>query len=105
MRDLRCKRIQADQIWGFVGKKDKNLCVDDPEELGNAWVFVALDAETKLIPSYTAGKRDHATTYAFLSDLREKNLIAALPLRPVETPCPYSDSLLLIAALQPNLPT
>ncbi len=72
MRDLRCKRIQADEIWSFVGKKDRNVKVDDPAELGNAWVFVALDAETKLIPSYTVGKRDHATTYAFLSDLRER---------------------------------
>lgn len=72
MRNLRCKRIQADEIWSFIGKKDRNLKVDDPEELGNAWVFVAMDAETKLIPSYMVGKRDHATTYAFLSDLRER---------------------------------
>src|ERR1019366_5486516 len=58
MRNLQCKRIQADEIWSFVGKKDRNLRVDDPEELGNAWVFVAMDAETKLIPSYTVGKRN-----------------------------------------------
>jgi hypothetical protein len=42
--------------------------VGGSEELGNAWVFVAIDAETKLIPSYVVGKRDHATTYAFLTD-------------------------------------
>ena len=72
MRNLRCKRIQADEIWSFVGKKDRNLKVDDPAELGNAWVFVAIDAETKLIPSYLVGKRDAATTFAFLSDLRER---------------------------------
>ena len=72
MRNLQCKRIQADEIWSFVGKKDRNLKVDDSEELGNAWVFVAIDAETKLIPSYMVGKRDHATTYEFLSDLRER---------------------------------
>src|ERR1022692_3948339 len=35
MRNLRCKRLQADEIWSFVGKKDRNLKVDDPEELGN----------------------------------------------------------------------
>src|ERR1017187_7178631 len=39
MQNLQCKRIQADEIWSFVGKKDRNLKVDDPEELGNAWVF------------------------------------------------------------------
>ena len=60
------------EIWSFVGKKDRNVKVDDSGELGNACVFVALDAETKLIPSYVVGKRDHATTYAFLSDLRER---------------------------------
>ena len=69
MRNLQCKRIQADEIWSFVGKKDSNVRVDDSSELGNAWVFVALDAETKLIPSYVVGKRDRATTYAFLTDL------------------------------------
>jgi IS1 family transposase len=51
---------------------DKNVRVDDSEELGNAWVFVALDAQTKLIPSYIVGKRDRATTYKFLSDLRDR---------------------------------
>jgi len=72
MRDLRCKRIQADEIWSFIGKKDRNLKVDDSAELGNAWVFVAMDAQTKLIPSYTVGKRDRETTYAFLADLRDR---------------------------------
>src|SRR3954470_13640076 len=70
MRNLQCQRIQADEIWSFVGKKDRNVKVDDSSELGNAWVFVALDAQTKLIPSYVVGKRDRATTYAFLNDLR-----------------------------------
>jgi IS1 family transposase len=72
MRNLRCKRIQADEIWSFIGKKDRNVKVDDPDEYGNAWVFVALDAETKLIPSYVVGKRDKATTYRFLTDLRDR---------------------------------
>jgi transposase-like protein/IS1 family transposase len=72
MRNLQCKRIQADEIWSFVGKKDRNVKVDDSEELGNAWVFVAMDAQTKLIPSYMVGKRNRETTYAFLSDLRER---------------------------------
>src|SRR5271166_2334345 len=72
MRNLCCRRIQADEIWSFIGKKDKNVKVDDPDEFGNAWVLVALDAETKLIPSYVVGKRDRATTYKFLADLRDR---------------------------------
>ena len=53
LRNLRVRYIQADEIWGFVGKKDKH----DPAEMGNAWVFIALDAETKLIPCFDVGKR------------------------------------------------
>ena len=69
MRDLRCQKIQADEIWTFVAKKARHLQPDDPTEFGDAWVFVAIDADTKLIPAFTVGKRDRATTYAFLENL------------------------------------
>ena len=72
MRNLRCKRIQADEIWSFVAKKQRNVKVEDPDEFGDAWVFVALDAETKLIPAYAVGRRDRNTTYQFLADLRDR---------------------------------
>src|SRR5664279_5280751 len=72
MRNLRCKRIQADEIWSFIAKKQRNVKVEDPDEFGDAWVFVALDAETKLIPAYAVGRRDRETTYQFLSDLRDR---------------------------------
>jgi IS1 family transposase len=60
---MRCKRVQADEIWSFVGKKQRNVKVDDHDEIGDAWVFVALDAQTKLIPAFTVGKRNRETTY------------------------------------------
>jgi transposase-like protein/IS1 family transposase len=69
MRDLRCARVQSDEIWTFVGKKERHLQDGDSEELGNAWVFVAIDADTKLIPAYIVGKRTRETTYQFLTDL------------------------------------
>jgi len=72
MRNVRAKYIQADEIWTYVGKKDKHVRVDDPEEFGNQWVFVAMDAETKLVPSYIVGKRTRETTYAFLLDLQKR---------------------------------
>jgi IS1 family transposase len=72
MRNVRTKYIQADEIWTYVGKKDKHVRVDDPEEFGNQWVFVAMDAETKLVPSYIVGKRTRETTYAFLLDLQKR---------------------------------
>jgi len=70
MRNLRCKRIQCDELWGFCGKKQRNVREDDLRELGDAWVFVSIDAETKLIPAHTVGKRTLETTYAFLTGLR-----------------------------------
>src|ERR1700686_615928 len=46
MRNLRCQRIQGDELWAFVGKKLRNVRVDDSPELGDAWVFVALGADS-----------------------------------------------------------
>ena len=72
MRNLRCQRIQSDEIWSFVTKKQRNVRTGDPDEFGDAWVFVAIDADTKLIPSYMVGKRNRETTYQFLTDLRDR---------------------------------
>ena len=72
MRDIRIKYAQVDEIWCYVGKKDKHVRVDDPDEFGNQWVFVAMDEETKLVPSYMVGKRTRETTYAFLLDLQKR---------------------------------
>lgn len=77
MRELPCEKIEVDEIWGFVGKKDKNMQPDDSAALGSVWTFVAIDPETKVVPTFTVGKRDQATTDAFVSDLsaRMKNRI------------------------------
>jgi IS1 family transposase len=78
MRNLDCRNIQIDEIWGFVQKKKKNIKeTDDPYQVGDAWTFVAVDADTKLVPSYRVGKRDSLTANAFVADLasRLKNRI------------------------------
>jgi IS1 family transposase len=73
MRNLPCKKLQMDEIWCFVGKKQKHLKeTDNTENMGDQWVFVALDAESKLIPSYKVGKRDLITAKAFLDDLSNR---------------------------------
>lgn len=64
--------IQSDEIWTFVGKKQRRVSKDDSPEVGDAWVFVALDSDTKLIPSFTGGKRSAATTNAFVGDLAHR---------------------------------
>ncbi len=73
MRDLACQRIQVDEIWSFVGKKQRQLTAqDDKNRLGDQWTFVALDPETKLVPVWRIGKRDLPTATAFLTDLSER---------------------------------
>lgn len=72
MHDLKCKRIQSDEIWTFVGKKQRHLQPEDSPEFGDAWVFVAIDPDTKLIPAYTVGKRDRKTTYEFLQSVHDR---------------------------------
>ena len=62
MRNLRCQYVQADEIWCYVGKKDRHIHKGDSPEMGSQWVFVAMDAETKLVPVYTVGKRNEETT-------------------------------------------
>jgi len=60
MRKLTCERLQVDEIWSFCGMKERHI----PEErrgepgIGDVWTFVAIDAETKLVPAWLAGRRD-----------------------------------------------
>ena len=72
MRNLHCGFIQADEIWCYVGKKDRRLRDGDSPEWGSQWVFVAMDEETKLVPVYTVGKRTEETTWYFVNDLAER---------------------------------
>lgn len=70
MKNLNCTTIQADEIWGFVGKKQKNLRPGDARRgLGDVWTFVAIDAETRMVPAYRVGKRDSYTANCFVEDL------------------------------------
>jgi IS1 family transposase/transposase-like protein len=72
MRGLHCNYIQCDEIWTFCFKKQRRVRKDDPADFGDQWVFVAIDAETKLVPSFEIGKRSRETTYRFLSDLEKR---------------------------------
>jgi IS1 family transposase len=67
MRGLNCAQIEVDEIWGFIGAKRK--IADRVGAYGDAWTFIALDADTKLIPSFLVGKRDAYHAKAFISDL------------------------------------
>jgi transposase-like protein len=70
MRNLTCKQVEVDEIWGFIGAKQKNA--KRAGAYGDVWTFIALDADTKLIPSFVVGKRDSYHAKAFMSDLASR---------------------------------
>jgi IS1 family transposase len=73
MRNLPCQRIEVDEIWSYVGKKQTHLKPgDDRRRLGDQWTFVAIDPETKLVPTYRIGKRSRDNAVAFMTDLSER---------------------------------
>jgi IS1 family transposase len=71
MRDLPCNRLEMDEIWGFVGKKDRNVR-EGEDGVGSVWTFCAIDAETKLVPAFKCGNRDAATAKAFVQDVANR---------------------------------
>ncbi len=74
LRNLPCKRIQADEIWSFVYAKQKNV----PEKMrgqfgvGDVWTWTALCADTKLVPSWYVGTRDADAAWTFMQDLADR---------------------------------
>ena len=74
LRDLPCRRIQVDEIWSFIYAKDKNVerAKAAPAEAGDVWTWTAIDAETKLVPSWRVGDRSGATAIDFMDDLRAR---------------------------------
>ena len=74
IRNLTCKRIQVDEIWAFVYAKQKNvpLAKKAPPQAGDAWTWTAIDADTKLIPSWHVGGRDSDAAIIFMDDLASR---------------------------------
>ncbi len=73
MQGLPCKRFELDEIWCFVGKNQRHvLDIDNPNEVGDFWTWIAIDAETKLVPSYLVGKRDAEAAQALMTDLASR---------------------------------
>lgn len=74
LKGFHSKLIEVDEIWTFCGKKERRLTDEERSnpELGDQYVFVAIDAETKLIPSYLVGKRDGETALRFMMDLQSR---------------------------------
>jgi IS1 family transposase len=71
LRNLHCRRIQCDEIWSFVGAKDKNVPVEKQGQfgIGSVWTWTAIDADTKLVPCWMVGPRDGGAATEFIQDL------------------------------------
>jgi hypothetical protein len=70
MRNLECRLIQMDEIWGFVGKKQGRATWEDRANgLGDVWTFVAIDVESRMVPAYLVGQRDGYHADTFVEDL------------------------------------
>jgi IS1 family transposase len=70
MRNIAAKQIEVDEIWGFIGAKRKNAARTG--NYGDVWTFIAMDADSKLIPSFIVGKRDRYHAKTFMGDLASR---------------------------------
>lgn len=72
--DLPCKTLELDEIWAFCYAKAKNVPEDKKGTFGygDVWTFTAIDADTKLIPSFMVGSRDAGTAHEFCQDLASR---------------------------------
>ncbi len=74
MRDLHVNLLEFDEVWSFIGKKQKRIGPNDLREIGDCYIFTALSATHKAIVSYQIGKRNGANANAFAMDVRQRIL-------------------------------
>lgn len=73
MRNLSCKLIQVDEVWGYVGMKQRTASRNRVKgDVGDVWTWIALDAETKLVPTFAVGARSGYMANAFIEDLASR---------------------------------
>lgn len=74
-RNLTCRRIQVDELWGFNYCKQKNVTqgiADKVPGAGDIWLWVAIDADTKLVPCVMLGSRNASDAQEFVADLASR---------------------------------
>lgn len=73
LRGLNCQRLQLDEIWSFVGAKDKNATAEKKADgWGDIWTWIAVDGDSKLIPAWFVGQRTSQSAFHFLYDLEQR---------------------------------
>jgi transposase-like protein/IS1 family transposase len=71
VRNVQVRDVECDELWAFIGKKQKRVRPQDDPNLGDAYTFVAIERHSKLILNFALGKRDQRTTDSFIEGLRE----------------------------------
>lgn len=74
VRDLHCRRLQVDELWTYCGKHQARLSFEERHapDKGDQWVFIAIDADSKLVPHFEIGKRNMVTAYRLMDGLRTR---------------------------------
>jgi IS1 family transposase len=74
IRNVKAERVQVDEIWSFVGCKQKNVTVEKMERAlcGDAWTFAAIEAQSKLVICWLVGRRDAGCATEFLQDVASR---------------------------------
>jgi IS1 family transposase len=74
LRNLKCRRVQCDEVWGFCGSKERNLPREKrgQDGIGDMWTWTAIDSDTKLIVTWHLGKRSRNDAFHFIGDLASR---------------------------------
>lgn len=72
LRDLKCRRVQCDEIWSFVGMKAKTAAKKGRTDAGDIWTWTAIDADSKLAVAWKVGDRGSATAHGFMQTIADR---------------------------------
>ena len=70
IRNVQVRDVEADEVWSFIGKKEKRVRPEDDQNLGDCYTFVAIERHSKLVLNIAMGKRNQATTDSFVEGIR-----------------------------------
>jgi IS1 family transposase/transposase-like protein len=70
VRNVQVRDVECDEVWAYVGKKQKRVRPEDDPSMGDCYTFVAIERHSKLVLNFSMGKRDQATTDVFIEGLR-----------------------------------
>jgi transposase-like protein/IS1 family transposase len=70
IRNVVVRDVEADEVWSFIGKKEKRVRPEDDQNLGDCYTFVAIERHSKLVLNIAMGKRNQATTDQFIEGVR-----------------------------------